>query len=242
MHLCLTVECIASSLQFLQHCLSVFQSISFNLIRSHPPTVLRQMTGFDDPPPPPATTPVHTTLLLLGADLANLMNESAILAGRRNKTAISNSEIDDAIDRIVAGMEGTPMTDGKAKTLVAYHEVGHAICGTLTEGHDAVQKVCSRRVYEFVQSQIKMLTKGPRSPAAGVCWRRHHSRAIDRRQSLTTLSETTVAISHSRWAPAVSGYPPAIGVTTVPPSVRLPSAVGFDHQDRHFLCGGISCR
>ena len=37
MHLCLTVECIASSLHFLQHSLSVFQSISFNLIRSHPP-------------------------------------------------------------------------------------------------------------------------------------------------------------------------------------------------------------
>jgi cell division protease FtsH len=89
-----------------------------------------------------------------GADLANLMNESAILAGRRNKTAISNSEIDDAIDRIVAGMEGTPMTDGKAKTLVAYHEVGHAICGTLTEGHDAVQKV----------------TLIPRGQAKGLTW------------------------------------------------------------------------
>ncbi|RYR13488.1 hypothetical protein Ahy_B04g070459 isoform H [Arachis hypogaea] len=64
-----------------------------------------------------------------GADLANLMNEAAILAGRRGKTAISSKEIDDSIDRIVAGMEGTVMTDGKSKSLVAYHEVGHAICG-----------------------------------------------------------------------------------------------------------------
>jgi cell division protease FtsH len=63
-----------------------------------------------------------------GADLANLLNEAAILAGRRGKAAISK-EIDDSIDRIVAGMEGTVMTDGKSKSLVAYHEVGHAICG-----------------------------------------------------------------------------------------------------------------
>lgn len=63
-----------------------------------------------------------------GADLANLMNEAAILAGRRGKDKITMTEIDDSIDRIVAGMEGTKMTDGKSKTLVAYHEVGHAIC------------------------------------------------------------------------------------------------------------------
>lgn len=64
-----------------------------------------------------------------GADLANLLNEAAILAGRRGKTAISSKEVDDSIDRIVAGMEGTVMTDGRSKSLVAYHEVGHAICG-----------------------------------------------------------------------------------------------------------------
>lgn len=63
-----------------------------------------------------------------GADLANLMNEAAILAGRRGKDRITTKEIDDSIDRIVAGMEGTKMTDGKNKILVAYHEVGHAIC------------------------------------------------------------------------------------------------------------------
>lgn len=63
-----------------------------------------------------------------GADLANLMNEAAILAGRRGKDKITIEEIDDSIDRIVGGMEGTKMTDGKNKTLVAYHEVGHAVC------------------------------------------------------------------------------------------------------------------
>ncbi|KNA17405.1 hypothetical protein SOVF_080200 [Spinacia oleracea] len=89
-----------------------------------------------------------------GADLANLLNEAAILAGRRGKTAICSKEIDDSIDRIVAGMEGTVMTDSKSKSLVAYHEVGHAICGTLTPGHDAVQKV----------------TLVPRGQARGLTW------------------------------------------------------------------------
>ncbi|KAF2568608.1 hypothetical protein F2Q68_00024782 [Brassica cretica] len=89
-----------------------------------------------------------------GADLANLLNEAAILAGRRAKTAISPKEIDDSIDRIVAGMEGTVMTDSKSKSLVAYHEVGHAVCGTLTPGHDAVQKV----------------TLVPRGQARGLTW------------------------------------------------------------------------
>lgn len=89
-----------------------------------------------------------------GADLSNLMNEAAILTGRRNKEAISQREIDDSIDRIVAGMEGTPMTDGRSKMLVAYHEVGHALCATLAPGHDPVQKV----------------TLVPRGQARGLTW------------------------------------------------------------------------
>ncbi|KAL5582286.1 hypothetical protein UlMin_014728 [Ulmus minor] len=89
-----------------------------------------------------------------GADLANLMNEAAILAGRRGRDKITMKEIDDSIDRIVAGMEGTQMTDGKNKILVAYHEVGHAICATLTQGHDPVQKV----------------TLIPRGQARGLTW------------------------------------------------------------------------
>ena len=76
-----------------------------------------------------------------GEGCAALATQAAILTGRRSKAAITNKEIDDSVDRIVAGMEGTPMVDGKSKSLVAYHEVGHAICGTLTPGHDAVQKV-----------------------------------------------------------------------------------------------------
>ncbi|XVF16627.1 hypothetical protein REPUB_Repub10bG0048800 [Reevesia pubescens] len=89
-----------------------------------------------------------------GADLANLMNEAAIFAGRRGKDKITMKEIDDSIDRIVGGMEGTKMTDGKSKILVAYHEIGHAVCATLTPGHDPVQKV----------------TLIPRGQARGLTW------------------------------------------------------------------------
>uniref|UniRef100_A0A0D3EFD2 AAA+ ATPase domain-containing protein n=1 Tax=Brassica oleracea var. oleracea TaxID=109376 RepID=A0A0D3EFD2_BRAOL len=89
-----------------------------------------------------------------GADLANLMNEAAILAGRRGQEKITPKEIDDSIDRIAAGMEGTKMIDGKSKAIVAYHEVGHAVCATLTEGHDPVQKV----------------TLIPRGQARGLTW------------------------------------------------------------------------
>ncbi|MFN5857325.1 MAG: ATP-dependent zinc metalloprotease FtsH, partial [Pseudanabaenaceae cyanobacterium] len=71
-----------------------------------------------------------------GADLANLMNEAAILTARRRKEAITLAEIDDAVDRVIAGLEGKALVDSKNKRLIAYHEVGHAIVGTLIKDHD----------------------------------------------------------------------------------------------------------
>jgi cell division protease FtsH len=76
-----------------------------------------------------------------GADLANLLNEAAILTARRRKDAMTMAEVDDAVDRVIAGMEGTPLVDSKSKRLIAYHEIGHAIIGTLVKDHDPVQKV-----------------------------------------------------------------------------------------------------
>jgi cell division protease FtsH len=76
-----------------------------------------------------------------GADLANVLNEAAIFTARRRKEAITALEINDAIDRVVAGMEGTPLVDSKAKRLIAYHEVGHALIGTLCQGHPTLEKV-----------------------------------------------------------------------------------------------------
>ncbi len=89
-----------------------------------------------------------------GADLANLLNEAAILTARRRKEAITLPEIDDAVDRVVAGMEGTPLVDSKSKRLIAYHEIGHALIGTLVKDHDPVQKV----------------TLIPRGQAQGLTW------------------------------------------------------------------------
>jgi cell division protease FtsH len=77
-----------------------------------------------------------------GADLSNLLNESAILAARRNLTEISMDEINDAIDRIMAGPEKKDrVMSEKRKELVAYHESGHAIVGALMPDYDPVQKI-----------------------------------------------------------------------------------------------------
>lgn len=87
------------------------------------------------------TTIARRTPGFSGADLANLLNEAAILTARRYKNTVTANEIDDSIDRVVAGMEGMPLLDSKSKRLIAYHEVGHAIVGTLLKNHDPVQKV-----------------------------------------------------------------------------------------------------
>jgi cell division protease FtsH len=76
-----------------------------------------------------------------GADLANLLNEAAILATRYKKITITKNEVNQAIDRIIGGIAGTPMEDSKNKKLIAYHEVGRAVIGSLLKNHDAVEKV-----------------------------------------------------------------------------------------------------
>ncbi len=77
-----------------------------------------------------------------GADLANLLNESAILAARKNLTEISNEEVSDAIERIMAGPEKKDrVMSEKRKITVAYHEAGHAVVGALMPDYDPVQKI-----------------------------------------------------------------------------------------------------
>lgn len=94
------------------------------------------------------------TIGFSGADLANMLNEAAIFTARRHKEAITIQEIDDAIDRVVLGMEGKMMLDSKGKRLVAYHEVGHALLSTLLPETDPLQKV----------------TVIPRGPSKGAAW------------------------------------------------------------------------
>lgn len=77
-----------------------------------------------------------------GADLENLLNEAALLAVRREKSAITMSEIDEAIDRVIMGpAKVTKKYTAKEKKLVAYHEAGHAVLGIKLDDADDVQKV-----------------------------------------------------------------------------------------------------
>lgn len=89
-----------------------------------------------------------------GADLANLLNEAAILATRYKKKTITKKEVNEAADRIIGGIAGTAMEDTKNKKLIAYHEVGHAVVGSVLEHHDSVEKV----------------TLIPRGGAKGLTW------------------------------------------------------------------------
>jgi cell division protease FtsH len=77
-----------------------------------------------------------------GADLANLMNEAALLAARRSKKLITMAELDEAMEREIAGPErkGRIMTD-KEKRTIAYHESGHALVGHILENSDPVHKI-----------------------------------------------------------------------------------------------------
>lgn len=76
-----------------------------------------------------------------GAELANLLNEAAILTARRRKEAVTMQEIEDAIDRVTIGLSLTPLLDSSRKRMTAYHEVGHALVGTLLPHADSVNKV-----------------------------------------------------------------------------------------------------
>jgi len=77
-----------------------------------------------------------------GADLSNLLNEAAILAARRQLTEISMDEVNDAIERVMAGPEKKDrVMSEKRKRLVAYHESGHALVGALMPDYDPVQKI-----------------------------------------------------------------------------------------------------
>jgi cell division protease FtsH len=82
-----------------------------------------------------------TTPGMVGADLANLVNEAALLAARRNHGAVEEADFADALERIVLGAERQIMISAEDRRRTAYHEAGHAIVGMLTEGADPVRKI-----------------------------------------------------------------------------------------------------
>jgi cell division protease FtsH len=76
-----------------------------------------------------------------GADLANLVNEAALLAARRDKLSVEAHDFDEAIDRIVAGLEKKRVMSTRERRIVAFHESGHAIVATVLPGLDPVHKI-----------------------------------------------------------------------------------------------------
>ncbi|GGA40696.1 hypothetical protein CYANOKiyG1_59000 [Okeania sp. KiyG1] len=75
----------------------------------------------------------------VGADLANLVNEAALLAARNRREQVTQEDFAEAIERIVAGLEKkSRLLSDKEKKIVAYHEVGHALVGALMPGSGRV--------------------------------------------------------------------------------------------------------
>jgi cell division protease FtsH len=77
-----------------------------------------------------------------GADLANVVNEAALLAARKGKKTVEMAELDEAVDRLIGGLEKkNRVINPREKKIVAYHEVGHALVAALTPGADVVHKI-----------------------------------------------------------------------------------------------------
>ena len=76
-----------------------------------------------------------------GADLANLVNEAALLAARKDKAAVEMKDFEEAIDRLIAGLEKKRVMSDKERRIVAYHESGHAIVASVLPGLDPVHKI-----------------------------------------------------------------------------------------------------
>ncbi len=117
------------------------------------------------------------TIGFSGADLANLLNEAAILATRRKKKTITMEEINLSIDRIVIGLEGKQVVRVKARQLTAFHEMGHAFIGSLIQENEGIEK----------------LTLVPRGNAQGTTWTipsgsQYNTRRVFVNQVLTAIA------------------------------------------------------
>jgi cell division protease FtsH len=78
---------------------------------------------------------------LAGADLANICNEAAIFAARARRSELRQSDFDDAVERVVAGMQSRRTLNEHERRVVAWHEAGHALCAELLPGVDRVHKI-----------------------------------------------------------------------------------------------------
>ena len=127
------------------------------------------------------------TIGFSGADLANLLNEAAILATRLKKTTITMSEINQSVDRIVIGLEGNQVVRVKARQLTAFHEMGHAFVGSLINENDGIEK----------------LTLVPRGNTQGTTWTTPSASQYNSRRAF--VNQVLIAIAGRAAEEIVSG-------------------------------------
>jgi len=123
------------------------------------------------------TQVAQRTIGFSGADLANVLNEAAILATRRRNESITMEEINISIDRIVIGLEGKQVVRVKARQLTAFHEMGHAFVGSLVNENEGIEK----------------LTLVPRGNTQGTTWMipsasQYNSRSVFVNQILVAIA------------------------------------------------------
>ena len=123
------------------------------------------------------TQVAQRTIGFSGADLANVLNEAAILATRRRNESITMQEINISIDRIVIGLEGKQVARVKARQLTAFHEMGHAFVGSLVNENEGIEK----------------LTLVPRGNTQGTTWMipsasQYNSRSVFVNQILVAIA------------------------------------------------------
>ena len=121
------------------------------------------------------------TVGFTGADLANLVNEAAILAARRNKKAIGMEEMEESIDRVLAGPERkSRKISAKEKEVIAYHEAGHALVARMLPNADPVHKI-SIVARGMALGYTKQLPDGRQIPEHALPVQRHAGDAARRR-------------------------------------------------------------
>ena len=136
-----------------------------------------------------------------GADLANLVNEAALLAARKDKTSVEMPDFDEAIDRLIAGLEKKRVMSQKEREIVAYHESGHAIVATAHPRHgsgaqdlDRAARLRRARLHDAAAARGSLpdAAAGPAQPAGGAA-RRPHGRGDRARRDFDRRAERPAA-------------------------------------------------
>ena len=148
-----------------------------------------------------------------GADLANLVNEAALLAARKDKTAVEMKDFDEAIDRMIAGLEKKRVMSDKEREIVAYHESGHAIVASVLPGLDPVHKISivaarlrRARLHDAAAARGPLPddAAGAAEPARGAA--RRPQRRGDRASARSRPARRTICsappTSPARWSPS----------------------------------------